>query len=195
MAHWGNLFHFRAIKIFGRKVAQTKLLLVGFSFFPSRLFLNYVYPSPPLYSDDSQIRASTDIASYAVTRKQTTKTVIFPYLRLTHQSWEGIFGICFYFTSMAYISKFDYQTCPLLLSKVLTVSKANPFVRRESHDRATIRVYQVFSLLSWLLVVVTGVYYSFQKPHDVPDGHTIWGQAKRYQTPFSQNIFITGIYW
>jgi hypothetical protein len=71
----------------------------------------------------------------------------------------------------------------------------NPFVRRESHDRATIRVYQVFSLLSWLLVVVTGVYYSFQKPHDVPDGHTIWGQAKRYRTPFSQNIFITGIYW
>lgn len=72
---------------------------------------------------------------------------------------------------------------------------SNPFTKRDSHDKTTIRVYQVLSLLSWLLVVVTGIYYSFHKPSDVSNGHTIWGQARRYQTPFSQNVFITGVYW
>lgn len=71
----------------------------------------------------------------------------------------------------------------------------NPFSRRESHSRDMIRVYQVLSFLSWALVVVTGVYYSSRIPTDVPNGHTIWGQAKRYNTPFSQNVILTGIYW
>lgn len=71
----------------------------------------------------------------------------------------------------------------------------NPFVKHESHHRNTLITYQVLSVLSWALVVVAGIYYSIRKPHDVKHGHTIWKQAERHHTPFSQNVYITGIFW
>ncbi|OKL62544.1 hypothetical protein UA08_02737 [Talaromyces atroroseus] len=71
----------------------------------------------------------------------------------------------------------------------------NPFAKRESHHRNLLITYQVLSVLSWILVVVTGIYYSLHKPHDVKHGHNIWKQANKHPTPFSQNTVITGIYW
>jgi len=71
----------------------------------------------------------------------------------------------------------------------------NPFVKRETHHRNAFITYQVLSLLSWALVVVTGIYYSLHKPKDVQHGHNIWKQANSHPTPFSQNTIITGIYW
>lgn len=71
----------------------------------------------------------------------------------------------------------------------------NPFAKRESHHRNSLITYQVLAVLSWLLVVVVGIYYSLHKPHDVKHGHNIWKQADKHPTPFSQNTVITGIYW
>ncbi|KAI9044240.1 DUF1774 domain-containing protein [Aspergillus affinis] len=42
----------------------------------------------------------------------------------------------------------------------------NPFARRESHDRYTLGSYRVLVPLSWLLVVVAGLYYTVNAPHD-----------------------------
>lgn len=56
-------------------------------------------------------------------------------------------------------------------------------------------MYQVLSVLSWALVLVSGIYYSMHKPHDTKHGHNIWKQASKHPTPFSQNNTITGIYW
>jgi hypothetical protein len=56
-------------------------------------------------------------------------------------------------------------------------------------------VYQVLSVLSWALVAISGIYYSIHKPHDTKHGHSIWKQADKHPTPFSQNTTITGIYW
>jgi hypothetical protein len=71
----------------------------------------------------------------------------------------------------------------------------NPFVKHDSHHRNTLITYQILSVLSWALVVVAGIYYSIHKPHDVRHGHSIWEQADRHRTPFSQNIYLTGIFW
>lgn len=74
---------------------------------------------------------------------------------------------------------------------------ANPFSRRESHTTQSILLYKVLTILSWLLVVVTTIYYTFHIPDDdVKSGrHTIWGVNRLYATPFAQNAAITSIYW
>lgn len=71
----------------------------------------------------------------------------------------------------------------------------NPFRKHEAHSHNTLLVYQVLSVLSWALVVISGIYYSLHKPHGVKHGHSIWKQADKHPTPFSQNTTITGIYW
>lgn len=74
---------------------------------------------------------------------------------------------------------------------------ANPFSRRESHTAQSILVYKILSILSWLLVLVTTIYYTFHAPDDdvVQWRHTIWGVNRIYKTPFAQNAIITSIYW
>ncbi|KAL1996356.1 hypothetical protein VTN49DRAFT_121 [Thermomyces lanuginosus] len=71
----------------------------------------------------------------------------------------------------------------------------NPFVKRESFSPRTLVTYQALSILSWALVVVFGIYYSIKTPDDVKHAHLIWRQAERFDTPFSQNIYLTGIFW
>ncbi|KAH8430291.1 DUF1774 domain-containing protein [Aspergillus melleus] len=71
----------------------------------------------------------------------------------------------------------------------------NPFARRDSHDRYTLGSYRVLVPLSWLLVVVVGLYYTVNAPHDVKHGHSIFKQANRHITPFSQSTIVTGIFW
>ncbi|KAJ5175372.1 uncharacterized protein N7482_001249 [Penicillium canariense] len=71
----------------------------------------------------------------------------------------------------------------------------NPFARRETHDARALNLYRVFVPLTWLLVVIVGVYYSIHSPDDTKHSKKIWKQANKHNTPFSQNTTVTGIYW
>lgn len=74
----------------------------------------------------------------------------------------------------------------------------NPFAKRETFDRRSLIAYKVLTILSWLLVVITAIYYAFNAPADCKQDHrchTIWGQNKHMATPFSLNAIVTSIYW
>lgn len=71
----------------------------------------------------------------------------------------------------------------------------NPFAKRESHGRYSLTTYRVLVPLTWLLVVVVGVYYTMHSPDDVKHGHKIFKQGNKHITPFSLNTTITEIYW
>jgi hypothetical protein len=42
---------------------------------------------------------------------------------------------------------------------------------------------------------VVGVYYSLHSPDDTKHSKKIWKQARKHNTPFSQNTTVTGVYW
>ncbi|KAB8245870.1 hypothetical protein F9C07_13396 [Aspergillus flavus] len=71
----------------------------------------------------------------------------------------------------------------------------NPFSRQESHGSYSLGSYRLLVPLSWLLVVVVGIYYTIHAPADVKHGHGIFNQANHHITPFSQSTTVTGIYW
>jgi hypothetical protein len=75
--------------------------------------------------------------------------------------------------------------------------RINPFARREEHSAATVITYKVLTLVSWLLSVVSTVYYAFHHADDVSVGYhrTIWDQNYFFYSGFSQNRVITDIYW
>lgn len=72
----------------------------------------------------------------------------------------------------------------------------NPFSRRDEHSRNAVLGYKIGTALSWLLLVITTIYYTFSAPHE---GHkprrSIWGQNKAHPSPFAMNPIITSIYW
>jgi hypothetical protein len=76
-----------------------------------------------------------------------------------------------------------------------TRQPVNPFAKRESHGSLALNVYRILVPLSWVLVVVFGIFYSARSPSDISDGHRIWMQADRHSTLFSQNVVVTAIYW
>jgi len=72
----------------------------------------------------------------------------------------------------------------------------NPFVKRDSYSATTVWVYKFFTSLTWLLVVVTSVYYSIHKPDDdVLPRRSIWHQNRHFHTAFTMNMIIVSIYW
>jgi len=73
----------------------------------------------------------------------------------------------------------------------------NPFTRRESHSSSSILAYKIWTIITWLLVVISTVYYTFHAPDDDKRRwrQTIWGQNHRYLTPFALNSVIVSIYW
>ncbi|KZF25491.1 DUF1774-domain-containing protein [Xylona heveae TC161] len=75
------------------------------------------------------------------------------------------------------------------------VHSVNPFLTRENYSRRSITAYKIFTTLSWLLLVIVTVHYTFAKPHDGHHRHTIWGQNHHRHTPFALNSIITSIYW
>lgn len=77
------------------------------------------------------------------------------------------------------------------------LSIVNPFARRESYPVRAVWTYKLLSIISWLAVVVTSVYYSFREPEDdTEEGrHTIWEVNRLYFTPFAMNATILAIYW
>ncbi|KAI9765329.1 MAG: hypothetical protein M1835_007421, partial [Candelina submexicana] len=77
-----------------------------------------------------------------------------------------------------------------------TVQKANPFAKRESHGQRQLIAYRILTVVSWLLIVITSVYYTFNAPKDGKyHRETIWGQNRAHPTPFSLNKAITSVYW
>jgi len=53
------------------------------------------------------------------------------------------------------------------------------------------------TILSWLLVVVTSLYYTFGIPHSHHKdwAHSIWGWNRARPTPFALNSLIASLYW
>ena len=74
----------------------------------------------------------------------------------------------------------------------------NPFAKRSQFSKTNLAAYKFFTIASWLLVVVVGVYYTVQRPQDCKHSdrcHTIWGQNSHRATPFSLNAAVTSVYW
>ncbi|KAH8706111.1 hypothetical protein GQ44DRAFT_743496 [Phaeosphaeriaceae sp. PMI808] len=73
-------------------------------------------------------------------------------------------------------------------------SSRNPFARREEFSSRSILFYKITTSISYLMLLVTAFYYTFNKPGEgsYRDGR-IW--QHNYATPFAQNKIITSIYW
>jgi hypothetical protein len=92
--------------------------------------------------------------------------------------------------------KLHYTHNSTCAGTMLTTSQVNPFAKRETHDAQTIFWYKIFTTLSWLLAVVSSVYYTFHAPDDdVTKQRTIWGQNRHHHTAFALNSCIASIYW
>jgi len=83
-------------------------------------------------------------------------------------------------------------------TQLLTLSSTsvlNPFTKRESYPAQSVLTYKILTILSWLVMVIPTIYYTFNAPHD-DNKHwrdTIWGH--NISTPFAMNSVITSIYW
>jgi len=80
----------------------------------------------------------------------------------------------------------------------MPVKDYNPFAKREEFSSSNLLAYKILTVLSWLLLVVVGVYYTFDSPkghHAHHHYHTIWGQNNHRPTPFSLNSIVVSIYW
>ncbi|OAL27705.1 hypothetical protein AYO22_03371 [Fonsecaea multimorphosa] len=74
----------------------------------------------------------------------------------------------------------------------------NPFAKREEFTQKNLIAYKILTIVSWLLLVIFGAIYTFQRPTDCKHHrhcHTIWGQNNHNPTGFSVNSVLTSIYW
>jgi len=72
----------------------------------------------------------------------------------------------------------------------------NPFAKRETHDKTAVLLYKILTFVSWLLLLITTVYYAVRAPHDGKySRHSIWEQNRLHPTAFALNAVITSIYW
>lgn len=70
----------------------------------------------------------------------------------------------------------------------------NPFARRDEYTRNQVLFFKVATLVSYIMLLVSGFYFEFAAPHDGHKPHgSIWHFNRR--TPFTQNIIITSLYW
>jgi hypothetical protein len=77
-----------------------------------------------------------------------------------------------------------------------TTTNRNPFSRREEFSSQSILLYKITTSISYLLLLVTAFYYTFNAPHEGPhDAHNARFWKHNYQTPFAQSSIITSIYW
>jgi len=80
------------------------------------------------------------------------------------------------------------------------LGRLNPFAKREEHSKQTVITYKILTTLSWLLSVITSVYYTFDHPRDgvhvEPEIHRrIWDWNYYYYSGFTLNYLITSLYW
>ncbi|KAF2748657.1 DUF1774-domain-containing protein [Sporormia fimetaria CBS 119925] len=74
------------------------------------------------------------------------------------------------------------------------LASLNPFSRRDEYSRQHIVAYRVSTIVTYLLLVITTLYYTFRKPHEGHGPHhRIWGN--NVDSPFAQNSVMTSIYW
>jgi len=74
--------------------------------------------------------------------------------------------------------------------------RINPFSRHDEFSREAVLWYKVTTAITWLILVVTSVYYTFEPPHEGKGAkRTIWGQNHAHPSPFTMNPIITSIYW
>jgi len=72
----------------------------------------------------------------------------------------------------------------------------NPFVKREAHNKQAVVTYQILTIVTWLVSLISTLYYTFNTPHDDHYARrTIWGQNHHYHTAFALNSVIASIYW
>lgn len=72
-------------------------------------------------------------------------------------------------------------------------STRNPFARREEFSGQSILLYKISTGLSYIVLLVTALYYTFNKPGDAARDHRFWQHQPA--TPFAQSSIITSIYW
>ncbi|KAF2424503.1 DUF1774-domain-containing protein [Tothia fuscella] len=76
------------------------------------------------------------------------------------------------------------------------VHSANPFQTVSSHSKNSVIAYKIITPISWLVLVITSVYYDFAAPHEGKySRHTIWRQNSVRHSPFALNSIITSLYW
>lgn len=75
------------------------------------------------------------------------------------------------------------------------VREYNPFARRDSHGRKTLFAYRALGPLSWLVVVVSSLYYTIAQPDRFFNESPVGSQMDINPTLFSQSAVVTGIYW
>jgi len=72
----------------------------------------------------------------------------------------------------------------------------NPFSERGSYSKNSILAYKIITPISWLVLVITSIYYAFEAPHEGKyHRRTIWSQNSHHHTPFALNRIIVSIYW
>ncbi|KAK8159689.1 hypothetical protein IWX90DRAFT_308002 [Phyllosticta citrichinensis] len=73
---------------------------------------------------------------------------------------------------------------------------ANPFKVHEEHSRRAVNTHKVLTAVSYLLLLITALYYTFERPHEGKHARrTIWGQNDAHPSPFALNSVIVSIYW
>lgn len=70
----------------------------------------------------------------------------------------------------------------------------NPFSRREEFSSQSILLYKISTGLSYIILLVTAFYYTFNKPNEGHGAHHRFWQHQP-ATPFAQSSIITSIYW
>jgi hypothetical protein len=77
-----------------------------------------------------------------------------------------------------------------------TTTSRNPFSRRDEFSAQSILFYKISTTISYLLLLVTAFYYTFNSPADGSQRH-VYGRFWEHnvQTPFAQSSIITSIYW
>lgn len=81
-------------------------------------------------------------------------------------------------------------------------NRINPFARRDEFSSQHILIYKITTAITYLLLLVTTFYYTFNAPHErngkgkhnYHHQSTIWEQNALHPTPYSQNAIITSIY-
>ncbi|KAI9865108.1 MAG: hypothetical protein M1813_002428 [Trichoglossum hirsutum] len=74
--------------------------------------------------------------------------------------------------------------------------RVNPFCKRESYGRHQLIWYQIWTIITWLAVVVSGIYYSSHTPTEGKyKRRTIFGQSDAHPSPFTLNTIFVSIYW
>ncbi|KAF2464439.1 DUF1774-domain-containing protein [Lindgomyces ingoldianus] len=72
----------------------------------------------------------------------------------------------------------------------------NPFSRHDEFSRKSILAYKITTAVTWLIIVVTSFYYTFNAPHEGKyERRTIWGQNHAHPSPFAMNAIIVSVYW